>query len=82
MKPEVKLCSVKPVRLTQHSQSVVKGNHNDVSIAGQDAAIDHVPCAFHVRSAVNVYHDRPQTILVVDVWKSQNVNCEYKRLRG
>lgn len=33
---------------TEHSNAVVQGDDNDVPVAGQDAAIYHVPRALHV----------------------------------
>lgn len=45
--------------LTQHAQPVVDGDDNDITIAGEDAAIHQVPSAFHVRAAMDVNHDRP-----------------------
>lgn len=33
---------------TEHSNAVVQGDDNHVPVAGQDAAVYHVPCALHV----------------------------------
>lgn len=58
--------------LTQNSQSVVNRDHDDVAIAGQHAAVYHVPSALHVGSAVDIDHDRLLTVLIMDVWKRKS----------
>lgn len=44
--------------LTQNSEAVVYRNDDNVSVAGEDAAVNHVAGSFHVGSAVDVNHDR------------------------
>lgn len=43
-------------RLTQDADPVVQRDDDDIAVAGQNAAVDHVPCALHVRAAVYVDH--------------------------
>lgn len=56
-----------PFGLTQNPQPVVDGDDDDVPVAGQDAAVDHVARPLHVGAPVDVDHDRLQTVLIVDV---------------
>lgn len=60
---------MKNERLTQHSQPIIQGHHNDISIAGQNAAVNHIPCSFHVGPTMDVHHHRSQPILIMDVCK-------------
>ena len=53
---------------TEHTEAVVEGDDDDVAIAGQHAAVHHVPRALSVGAAVDVYHHRPLAPLLVDVW--------------
>lgn len=43
-------------KLTQDSDAVVESYYDDISIAGQDAPIDHVACPLHVGSSMDVDH--------------------------
>lgn len=45
-------------RLTQDADAEVERDDDDIAVAGQDAAVDHVPCALHVGASVNVDHHR------------------------
>lgn len=53
--------------LTQNPQPVVDGDDDDVAVAGQDAAVDHVARPLHVGAPVDVDHDRLQSVFIVDV---------------
>lgn len=44
--------------LTEDSDAVVESDNNDISVAGQDASIDHVARPLHVGSSVDVDHHR------------------------
>lgn len=44
--------------LTEDADTVVEGDDDDISVAGQDASVDHVARALHVGSSVDVNHDR------------------------
>lgn len=44
--------------LTEDSDAVVESDNDDISVAGQDAAIDHVARPLHVGSPVDVDHHR------------------------
>lgn len=44
--------------LTEDADAVVESDNDDVSVAGQDAAIDHVARALHVGPSVDVDHHR------------------------
>ena len=55
-------------RLTQNPQAVVDGDDDDVAVAGQDAPVDDVAGAFHVRASVDIDHHGLLTALIMDVW--------------
>ncbi|MEJ1288579.1 hypothetical protein NN561_019611 [Cricetulus griseus] len=55
--------------LTQDAQAVVDGDDDDVAVARQHAAVDHVPGALHVGAAVDVNHHGLPAARVVDVWR-------------
>lgn len=59
--------------LTQHSQPIIQGHHDDISIAGQNAAVNHIPCSFHVGPTMDVHHNRSQPILIMDVCKKKKL---------
>lgn len=44
--------------LTEDSDAVVESDNDDISVAGQDAPIDHVARPLHVGSSVDVDHHR------------------------
>lgn len=44
--------------LTEDSDAVVESDNDDISVAGQDASIDHVACPLHVGPSVDVNHHR------------------------
>ncbi len=44
--------------LTKDADSVVESDNDDISVAGQDAPIDHVARPLHVGSSVDVHHHR------------------------
>lgn len=54
-------------KLTEHAEAVVHGDNYDISIGGENAAIKHVPWAFHVGAAVDEQHHRLLTA-VPDIW--------------
>lgn len=58
---------------TEHSNAVVQGDDNHIPVAGQDAAVYHVPCAFHVRATMDIHHHRLGPA-VPDVWKERWLN--------
>ena len=57
--------------LTQDAQAVVDGDDDDIAVAGQDAAVDHVARALHVGPAVDVHHHRLLAVLIMDVCKKE-----------
>lgn len=44
--------------LTKDSDAVVESDNDDISVAGQDAPIDHVARPLHVGSSMDVDHHR------------------------
>lgn len=59
--------------LTKNPQAVVNGYDDNIPVASQDAPVDHVARTLHVRSAVDVHHHRLLTVLIMDVWKKNQV---------
>lgn len=45
-------------KLTEHTEPIVHGDHDDISIGCKDAAIKHVPWALHVGASVDEEHHR------------------------
>ncbi len=45
-------------RLTEHTEPIVHGDHNDISVGSKDAAIEHVSWALHVGASVDEQHHR------------------------
>lgn len=46
----------KCTQLTEHTESIVHGDHDDISIGCKDAPVKHVPWALHVRASMNEKH--------------------------
>lgn len=63
---------------TKHSNAVVQGDDNHVPVAGQDAAVYHVPRALHVRATVDIHHHWLGPA-VPDVWKERRLNTGPRR---
>lgn len=59
--------------LTEDADSIVESDNDDVSIAGQDAPVDHVSRPFHVGPSVDVDHHRLGPG-ISDVCKSAIIN--------
>lgn len=53
--------------LTQHSETVVERDDNNVAVASQHAAIHHVASAFGIRAPMDEDHHWPLPPLLVDV---------------
>lgn len=58
--------------LTQNSQPVVNGYHDDIAVACQNAPVYHIASALHIRPAVDIDHYRLLTVLIMDVWKKKS----------
>ena len=54
--------------LTEHAQTVVHGNHDDVAVGREDAGVEHVPRALHVGASVDKQHHRLLPA-VTDIWR-------------
>lgn len=60
--------------LTQHSETVVERDDNNVAVASQHAAIHHVASAFGIRAPVDEDHHWPLPPLLVDVLGKKKVD--------
>lgn len=45
-------------RLTEHAQTVVHGDHDDVAVGCEDAGVEHVSRPLHVGAAMDEQHHR------------------------
>lgn len=43
-------------KLTEHTEPIVHGDHDDISVGCKDAPIEHVPWALHERAAMDEKH--------------------------
>lgn len=55
--------------LTQDAQPIVDGDDNHIPIAGQDAAVKHIPSSFHVRAPMDENHHRLGASALPNIWR-------------
>lgn len=58
LKDKVKQKKTEKSVLTEDADSIVEGDNDDVSIAGQDAPINHVTRPLHIGPSMDVDHHR------------------------